>query len=156
MPEILNANSSSKGPMPMRKLLRGKIHRATVTEANLNYEGSISIDKDLMDAMDLIEWEAVHVWDVNNGERFETYALEGPRGSGVICVNGAAARKVSPGDLIIIGAFTWLDDQAARAHQPKLVMVDSRNRIKQIHSTNIASAVSIIANPTISPFASAA
>lgn len=140
MPEILNANSSSKGPMPMRKLLRGKIHRATVTEANLNYEGSISIDKDLMDAMDLIEWEAVHVWDVNNGERFETYALEGPRGSGVICVNGAAARKVSPGDLIIIGAFTWLDDQAARAHQPKLVMVDSRNRIKQIHSTNIASA----------------
>lgn len=140
MPEMLNVNPSAKVPVPMRKLLRGKIHRATVTEANLNYEGSITIDKDLMDAMDLIEWESVHVWDVNNGERFETYALEGPRGSGVICVNGAAARKVAPGDLIIIGAFTWLDDVAARAHQPKLVMVDARNRIKQIHSTNIASA----------------
>lgn len=140
MPEVLNVNPSAKGPVPMRKLLRGKIHRATVTEANLHYEGSITIDKDLMDAMDLIEWESVHVWDVNNGERFETYALEGPRGSGVICVNGAAARKVAPGDLIIIGAFTWLDDVAARAHQPKLVMVDARNRIKQIHSTNIASA----------------
>jgi aspartate 1-decarboxylase len=127
-------------PVPVRKLLRGKIHRATVTEANLNYEGSITIDKDLMDGMDLLEWEAVHVWDVNNGERFETYALEGPRGSGVICVNGAAARKVAPGDLVIIGAFTWLDENAARAHKPKLVMVDRENRIKQIHSTNIASA----------------
>ena len=127
-------------PVPVRKLLRGKIHRATVTEANLNYEGSITIDKDLMDAMDLLEWEAVHVWDVNNGERFETYALEGPRGSGVICVNGAAARKVAPGDLVIIGAFTWVDENAARAHKPKLVMVDGKNRIKQIHSTNIASA----------------
>jgi aspartate 1-decarboxylase len=127
-------------PVPVRKLLRGKIHRATVTEANLNYEGSITIDKDLMDGMDLLEWEAVHVWDVNNGERFETYALEGPRGSGVICVNGAAARKVAPGDLVIIGAFTWLDENAARAHKPKLVMVDGQNRIKQIHSTNIASA----------------
>ena len=138
MPDSLIPNA--KNPMPMRKLLRGKIHRATVTQANLDYEGSITIDKDLMDAMDLIEWEAVHVWDVNNGERFETYALEGPRGSGVICVNGAAARKVAPGDLVIIGAFTWLDDAAARAHQPKLVMVDRENRIKQIHSTNIATA----------------
>jgi aspartate 1-decarboxylase len=127
-------------PVPVRKLLRGKIHRATVTEANLNYEGSITIDKDLMDGMDLLEWEAVHVWDVNNGERFETYALEGPRGSGVICVNGAAARRVAPGDLVIIGAFTWLDENAARVHEPKLVMVDGNNRIKQIHSTNIQSA----------------
>ena len=114
-----------------RKLLRGKIHRATVTEANLNYEGSITIDKSLMEAMDLIEFEAVHVWDVNNGERFETYALEGPAGSGVVCVNGAAARKVAPGDLVIIGAFTWLDEDAARRHQPKIVMVDAKNRIKE-------------------------
>jgi len=114
-----------------RKLLRGKIHRATVTEANLNYEGSITIDKSLMEAMDLIEFEAVHVWDVDNGERFETYALEGPAGSGIVCVNGAAARKVAPGDLVIIGAFTWLDEESARRHQPKIVMVDERNRIKE-------------------------
>ena len=140
MPDTLFATPAGSAPVPMRKLLRGKIHRATVTEANLNYEGSITIDKDLMDAMDLIEFEAVHVWDVNNGERFETYALEGPPGSEVICVNGAAARKVAAGDLVIIGAFTWLDEAAARAYRPKLVMVDGRNRIKQIHSTNIASA----------------
>jgi len=114
-----------------RKLLRGKIHRATVTEANLNYEGSITIDKSLMEAMDLIEFEAVHVWDVDNGERFETYALEGPAGSGIVCVNGAAARKVAPGDLVIVGAFTWLDEESARRHQPKIVMVDERNRIKE-------------------------
>ena len=138
MPEILP--TTQNGPTIVRKMLRGKIHRATVTDANLNYEGSITVDSTLMKAMDLLEFESVHIWDVNNGERFETYALEGPRGSGVICVNGAAARKVAAGDLIIIGAFTWLDDVAARAHQPKLVMVDGKNRIKQIHSTNIASA----------------
>lgn len=124
----------------MRKLLRGKIHRATVTQADLQYEGSITVDKTLMDAMGLVEWEAVHVWDINNGERFETYVLEGPPDSGVICVNGAAARKVAVGDLVIIGAFAWLDDEAARRHQPRLVMVDGANRIKQIHSKNIAHA----------------
>jgi aspartate 1-decarboxylase len=120
----------SNAPTAARKLLRGKIHRATVTEANLNYEGSITIDKSLMEAMDLIEFEAVHVWDVNNGERFETYALEGPAGSGIVCVNGAAARKVAPGDLVIIGAFTWLDEASARKHEPKIVMVDDKNRIR--------------------------
>lgn len=114
----------------MRKVLRGKIHRATVTGADLHYEGSITVDKTLMEGMDLLEWEAVQVWNVTNGERFETYALEGERDSGVICVNGAAARKVSEGDLIIIGAFTWLDEQAARTHQPRIVMVDDENRIK--------------------------
>jgi aspartate 1-decarboxylase len=128
MPETISLRSNA--PAAVRKLLRGKIHRATVTEANLNYEGSITIDKSLMEAMDLIEFEAVHVWDVNNGERFETYALEGPAGSGIVCVNGAAARKVAPGDLVIIGAFTWLDEEAARRHVPKIVMVDERNRIR--------------------------
>jgi aspartate 1-decarboxylase len=122
----------------MRKLLRGKIHRATVTGADLHYEGSITIDKDLMEAMDLLEFEAVHIWDVDNGERFETYALEGERGSGMIRVNGAAARKVAVGDLIIIGAFTWLEEEAARVYQPKLVMVDEHNRIKAVHHTNDA------------------
>ncbi|MEO2167385.1 MAG: aspartate 1-decarboxylase, partial [bacterium] len=114
----------------MRKMLRGKIHRATVTQADLHYEGSITIDRALMDAMDLLEFEVVHVWDVNNGERFETYALEGEAGSGVVCVNGAAARKVAVGDLIIIGAFSWLEEEAARRYEPKLVMVDGQNRIK--------------------------
>lgn len=124
---------SSKGAsqLPIRKMLRGKIHRATVTGANLNYEGSITIDKTLMEAMDLYEFESVHIWDVNNGERFETYCLEGERDSGVICVNGAAARKVAEGDLIIIGAFTWLDEESARRYQPKVVMVDGQNRVKQ-------------------------
>jgi aspartate 1-decarboxylase len=122
----------------MRKLLRGKIHRATVTGADLHYEGSITIDKNLMEAMDLLEFEAVHIWDVDNGERFETYALEGERGSGMIRVNGAAARKVAVGDLIIIGAFTWLEEEVARVYQPKLVMVDEHNRIKAVHHTNDA------------------
>ena len=114
----------------MRKVLRGKIHRATVTGADLHYEGSITVDKTLMEGMDLLEWEAVQVWNVTNGERFETYALEGERDSGVMCVNGAAARKVSEGDLIIVGAFTWVEEKTARAHQPKIVMVDDENRIK--------------------------
>ncbi|HZR81776.1 MAG TPA: aspartate 1-decarboxylase [Candidatus Binatia bacterium] len=131
MPETIAIRQNA--PTAVRKLLRGKIHRATVTEANLNYEGSITIDKSLMEAMDLIEFEAVHVWDVNNGERFETYALEGPAGSGIVCVNGAAARKVAPGDLVIIGAFTWLDEESARKHEPKIVMVDERNRIRPPH-----------------------
>jgi aspartate 1-decarboxylase len=81
--------------------------------------------------MDLLEFESVHIWDVNNGERFETYVLEGEADSGVICVNGAAARKVQRGDLVIIGAFTWLDEETARRHQPKVVMVDGENRIKR-------------------------
>ena len=132
MQNIRNKKSpKSPSSLPMRKMMRGKIHRATVTQANLNYEGSITIDKTLMEAMDLYEFESVHIWDVNNGERFETYCLEGERDSGTICVNGAAARKVAEGDLIIIGAFTWLDEEAARRHQPKVVMVDGQNRVKQ-------------------------
>ena len=131
MQNIRKKNPKNASPLPVRKMLRGKIHRATVTDANLNYEGSITVDKTLMEAMDLIEFESVHVWDVNNGERFETYVLEGERDSGVICVNGAAARKVARGDLIIIGAFTWLDEESARRHQPKVVMVDGQNRVKE-------------------------
>ena len=116
----------------MRKILRGKIHRATVTAADLHYEGSVTIDRTLMTAMDLVEFEAVHIWDVNNGERFETYVLEGEAESGVICVNGAAARKVAVGDQVIIGAFTWMGEEAARAYKPKLVMVDGQNRIRNL------------------------
>ena len=115
----------------MRKMLRAKIHRATVTEANVDYEGSITIDRNLMDATDLLPNEAVCVWNVTNGNRFETYTVEGAPDSGVICVNGAAAHLIRPGDLVIIAAYCWLDEKEARAHQPKVVFVDEHNRIKE-------------------------
>jgi aspartate 1-decarboxylase len=111
-----------------RKLLRGKIHRATVTGADLHYEGSVTIDRDLMDEADLVDHEAVHIWNVTNGERFETYAIPGRRGSGVVCVNGAAAHKVSRGDLVIIAAFSWMDEKEARTWKPRVVFVDEANR----------------------------
>ena len=115
----------------MRKMMRAKIHRATVTQADVDYEGSITIDRNLLDATDLLPNEAVCVWNVTNGNRFETYAVEGPAGSGVICVNGAAAHLVDPGDLVIIAAFAWMDEEAARAFQPKVVFVDEQNRIRE-------------------------
>lgn len=111
-----------------RKLLRAKIHRATVTGADLHYEGSMTIDQDLMDQADLVTHEAVQIWNVTNGERFETYAIPGPQGSGVVCVNGAAAHKVSGGDVVIIAAFSWMDEQEARAWKPRVVFVDEKNR----------------------------
>jgi aspartate 1-decarboxylase len=112
-----------------RKMLKSKIHRATLTGADLQYEGSITIDKDLMEAADIIPYEAVCVWDVNNGSRLETYAIEGERGSGVVCVNGAAARLVAPGDLVIIASFVNMENKEALEHEPKLVFVDDRNMI---------------------------
>lgn len=112
-----------------RKMLRAKIHRACVTQADVDYEGSITIDQALMDAADLLPGEAVDVWNVTNGERFSTYAVTGERNSGVMCVNGAAAHKVSPGDLIIVAAFTWMEEQTARRHEPTVVFVDADNRI---------------------------
>jgi aspartate 1-decarboxylase len=105
-----------------RKMMRAKIHRATVTQADVHYEGSITIDRRLMDATDLLPNEAVCVWNVTNGTRFETYAVEGPPDSGVICVNG---------DLVIIAAFTWMDEAAARRHEPKVVFVDEHNRMRE-------------------------
>jgi len=112
-----------------RKMLKSKIHRATVTGADLHYEGSITIDLDLMEAADIIPYEAVCIWDVDNGSRFETYAIEGERGSGVICINGAAARMVAPQDLVIIASFVSMSNAEALAHEPKLVFVDDRNRM---------------------------
>lgn len=114
-----------------RKMMRAKIHRATVTEANVDYEGSITIDRNLMDATDLLANEAVHVWDVTNGNRFETYVVEGPAGSGVICVNGAAAHLVNVDDLVIIAAFSWMEEDEARRHEPKVVFVDEQNRMRE-------------------------
>ena len=112
-----------------RKMLKSKIHRATVTGADLHYEGSITIDLDLMEAADIIPYEAVCIWDVTNGSRFETYAIEGERGSGVICINGAAARLVAPQDLVIIASFVGMSNAEALAHEPKLVFVDDKNRM---------------------------
>ena len=112
-----------------RKMLKSKIHRATVTGADLHYEGSITIDKDLLEAADLIPYEAVAIWNVTNGNRFETYAIAGERGSGVICINGAAARMVAPKDLVIIACFVTMGNTEALRHVPKLVFVDERNRM---------------------------
>jgi aspartate 1-decarboxylase len=112
-----------------RKMLKSKIHRATVTGADLHYEGSITIDLDLLEASDIIPYEAVAVWNVTNGNRFETYAIEGERGSGVICINGAAARMVSPRDLVIVASFVDMENAEALKHEPKLVFVDDKNRM---------------------------
>jgi aspartate 1-decarboxylase len=113
----------------MREVLKSKIHRATITKADLHYEGSLSVDRNLLDAADILPYEAVNIWNVNNGERLQTYALPAPAGSGVICLNGAAARKGQPGDLIIIATFTWLDDAAARIWEPRVVSVNSANAV---------------------------
>jgi len=112
-----------------RKMLKSKIHRAVVTGADLHYEGSVTIDKELMEAADIVPYEAVSIWNVTNGNRFETYAIEGERGSGVICINGAAARMVAPQDLVIIACFVGMDDAEARDHEPRLVFVDEQNHM---------------------------
>jgi len=114
-----------------RTLLKSKIHRATVTEANLAYEGSLTIDAELMRAADILPYEMVHVFNVNNGERFQTYAMEGPAGSGVICLNGAAARKGQVGDLLIITTFAAYEAEEVRRHQPRIILVDAHNRIAE-------------------------
>ena len=111
----------------MRVMLKSKIHRATVTDANLNYEGSITIDRNLMKAADILPYEQVHVVDVNNGSRLVTYAIEGE--SGEICLNGAAARLVNKGDIVIILAYTNVADNELRDFHPTLVYVDSKNQI---------------------------
>jgi aspartate 1-decarboxylase len=113
----------------LRNMLIGKIHRATVTQADLHYIGSITIDEDLMEAANMKEYEYVHIWNIDNGERFQTYTIKGKRGSGVICLNGAAARKVAVGDKIIIAAFGLVDDKEADAVAPKVVIVDKDNKI---------------------------
>lgn len=113
----------------LRTLVNGKIHRATVTQADLHYVGSITIDETLMKAADLVEGEKVHVVDITNGARLETYAITGAPGSGVICINGAAAHLVNPDDLVIIMSFHQLDEAEVLVHEPKIVHVDSGNRI---------------------------
>lgn len=112
-----------------RIMLKSKIHRATLTDADLNYEGSITIDEDLMDAADILAFEQVQIYDINNGNRFETYVIKGERGSGTICVNGAAARLVAKGDLIIIASYFNVDEKEALEHKPKLIYVNEKNDI---------------------------
>lgn len=111
-----------------RKMLRAKIHRATVTDADLDYEGSLTIPPELMELADIREFEAVNVWNVNRGTRFETYAITGERGSGKICVNGAAAHLASPGDLVIIACFSDVPESEASQVRPIVIFVDEKNR----------------------------
>jgi len=115
-----------------RQLLNSKIHRAVVTEANLDYIGSISIDENLMDAASIVEWEKVQVLDITNGSRLETYAIKAPRGSGEICINGAAAHLINSGDLVILCTYVILNGEEVKEHIPKIVHVNSDNEIVQI------------------------
>jgi aspartate 1-decarboxylase len=110
-------------------MLKSKIHRAVLTDADLNYMGSITIDRDLLEAADILPFEKVQVVNNNNGQRFETYAIEGEAGSGCVCLNGAAARLGQPGDILIILSYIQLDDQEARQHKPQVVFVDENNKI---------------------------
>lgn len=117
-----------------RTMLGGKIHRATVTEADLNYVGSITVDQDLLDAAGILVNEKVAIVNNNNGERFETYTIPGERGSGVVCLNGAAARLVQKGDIVIIMSYVMLSEPEIAAHEPKVVLVDEHNKIRNILS----------------------
>ena len=112
----------------LRIMLQSKIHRATVTEADLDYVGSITIDEILMEKANLLPFEQVRVYNISNGERFETYVMTGPRNSGTICINGAAARKATRGDLIIIANYAMMDAEEVKSHIPRLVFVDAKNR----------------------------
>jgi aspartate 1-decarboxylase len=111
------------------QVLKSKIHRATVTDANIGYVGSITIDEALMDASNLIEFEKVQVLNINNGERIETYVIRGERGSGTICLNGAAARKFLPGDLVIIVSYAAMEFEAAKVFTPSIAFVDAKNKL---------------------------
>lgn len=124
-----------------KTLLGGKIHRATVTQADLNYVGSITIDRDLLDAAGIAIHEQVAVVNNNNGARFETYAIAGPRGSGTICLNGAAARLVQPGDIVIIMSYVLLAEVEIAHHEPKVVLVDEQNKIRRIINYEPANSV---------------
>lgn len=117
-----------------RTMLKSKIHRAVVTEANLNYVGSITIDETLMKAANILPNEKVQIVNNNNGARFETYVIKGTRDSGVICLNGAAARLVQPGDTVIIISYAMMDDRECAEFKPKIVFVDQKNRITQVES----------------------
>ena len=113
----------------LREMMKSKIHRATVTQADLHYVGSITIDSDLLEEADIIANEKVSVVNINNGERFETYVIPGPSGSGAMCINGAAARLVQAGDLIIVISYAWVKDEELTSYEPKVLFVNEKNEI---------------------------
>jgi len=115
-----------------RFMMKSKIHRATVTDADLHYEGSISIDEQLLEEANMVPYEKVAIYDIDNGARFSTYIIKGKRNSGTICLNGAAARMVAKGDLIIIATYVMVDDEEAKKWKPKCVLVDAQNKIKKV------------------------
>jgi aspartate 1-decarboxylase len=121
-----------------RTFFKSKIHRATVTHADLDYEGSVTIDEDLLDAAGIWDYEAVHVWNITRGTRLQTYAIKGQRGSGIICINGAAAHLNRPGDLVILATFAELEESEARAHTPTVVLVDRQNKIVAKDAVEVA------------------
>ena len=122
-----------------RLMFKSKIHRATVTAANLNYEGSLTVDADLLEAADILPYEQIHVWDVSNGARLVTYALPGTRGSGEVCVNGAGAHLIKPGDLVIVATYTLMTGRKARKYEPTVVFVDRANRIADADPAELVS-----------------
>src|SRR5216683_4073985 len=125
----------------MRFMLKSKIHRAIVTGADKDYEGSLTVDARLLEAADILPYEQVHVWDITRGTRILTYAISGEPGSSVVCVNGAGAHLVSPGDLVIIATFTELDEAEAKSHRPKIVLVDEKNNTRNINDRNALSPI---------------
>jgi aspartate 1-decarboxylase len=119
-------------------MLKSKLHRATVTHADVDYEGSVTLDSRLLEAADILPYEEVHVWNVTQGTRLRTYAMAGEPGSGVVCINGAAAHLARPGDKVIIATFTQLEDAAARRHRPRIVLLGEGNRIQDAGATEVA------------------
>ncbi|RZU72079.1 L-aspartate 1-decarboxylase [Micromonospora kangleipakensis] len=137
----------------LRTMLKSKIHRATVTQADLHYVGSVTVDEDLLDAADLIPGEQVAIVDITNGARLETYVIPGERGSGVIGINGAAAHLVHPGDLVILISYGQMDDAEARAYQPRVVHVDAANKIVDLTADPTTAAPGTAGNPVPNPLA---
>ncbi len=127
---MARGTARTRGSVMQRLMMKSKIHRATVTETNLDYEGSLTIDRDLLDAADILPNEQIHVWDVTNGTRLITYALAGRRGTGEVCVNGAGAHLIKTGDLVIIATYAGFEDAEARRHEPRVVFVDGKNKRK--------------------------
>ncbi|MBX6377380.1 MAG: aspartate 1-decarboxylase [Clostridia bacterium] len=127
-----------------RTLFRSKIHRATVTEANLAYEGSLTLDADLLEAADFVPWEKVQVVNVTTGARLETYVIPGPRGSGVVCLNGGAARLGQPGDTVILIAYAQVSDEELASFRSRVVLVDAANRVREVRETSLGEVLSEI------------
>jgi aspartate 1-decarboxylase len=123
-----------------RLMFKSKIHRATVTAANRDYEGSLTVDADLLDAADILPYEQIHVWDVTNGARLVTYALAGARGSGDVCVNGAGAHLIKPGDLVIVATYTLMSGRKARKYRPTVVFVDGANKMRDADPAEVVAA----------------